>query len=754
MNDYILKVLNKPKKGLSRLEIYEKIERRISKEDSSFNGLSREMMSEIDKSLDELLKSADVVEVNGKYKAIKNTSFYKGVFHRLGYGTGKVVVDKSYMDKENNLIIKSDEYMIDAKSTSNALDGDVVLVDVESNGNRIYKILENYFIDVYGELNYDKDWGYNLKPVNKKLSEVFISISDEDVEKFKLYLGARVKVKLHRNKTNHFLLSDVIEELPHKDEPGKDIYWEALKHDMDNEFSDASWQQVRNLPSKVLDTDKIGRCDFTKDLIFTIDGSNTKDMDDAVSCKLLDNGNYLLGVHIADVSHYVKKNSPLDLDAYRKGTSTYAADTVKPMLPHELSNGICSLNPNTDRLTISCLMEINQSGEVVNYNIVKSIINSKLKMDYDTVNSILKDDIIPSRYNEFVDTLRLLEALSLKLRRNRLINGSIEFNVGDREIAFDEEGNMLGISDHINDIAENLIEECMVVANETVDKHLSKIGAPCLHRIHDVPSEEKVSGLIRFLNIIGHRYNTYSADECISNPKCMQKLINFVEDVSIGDNLSKKAIQTMSRARYSPNNIGHYGLGKENYCHFTSPIRRYPDLVIHRLLDEYHFNEDEDKITSLDLISIGKHTSLKEKDADEVERSVLRLKCAEYMQDYVGQDFNATVVEVVGSGLILELDNHMEAYATLQELNKEEGKAHFELETLSIKTNKNTYSFGDELNVKILKNNDVLPLHHSEKDKEEYLKDISSREDNLDDKKVYVSINSKINKYYPHIKKK
>ena len=757
MTDYVLKVLNKSKRGLTRDEIYEKVERRIKRDDSSFNSLSKEDVNEIDKVLNELVSNVDVIEMDNKYKAIKNTSFYKGIYHRFGNGKGRVVVDMSYLDKDNNLVVDNNEYLVDSKNSGNALDGDLVLIDVPPKGNaRIYKVINNCFEEIYGEIEYDQAWGYHLKPVNRKLNGVFISISDIEIEDKNLYTGARVKAKLdRRNNSNKFVLASVEEKLPHKDDPGKDIYWEALKFGMDNDFSEASWKQVESIPTKVLDSEKINRSDFTDDVIFTIDGVHTKDMDDAVSCKRLPNGNYLLGVHIADVSHYVKKYSPLDADAYRKGTSTYAFNTVIPMLPHELSNGICSLNPNVDRLTISCLMEINNSGEVVNYNIVKSVINSKLKMSYDKVNNVLKGEEFPSEYNDYVETLNLLNSVALILRKKRLLDGSIEFKVAEKEVLFDENDTMIGVGGRINDVAENLIEECMVVANETVDKHLSRLGAPCLHRIHDTPNQNKVSELIRLLNIIGYRYNTNNVNDCVNNPKCMQNLIDYVEEVSIGDNLSKKAIQAMSRAKYSPNNIGHYGLGKENYCHFTSPIRRYPDLVVHRLLDEYHFGEEEKKTTSLDLVSVGRHTSQKEKDADEVERSVFRLKCAQYMQDYVGEDFDATIVDVVGSGLIVDLDNNVECFISLDQLKEDEGSARFEIETLSMKTGQNTYHFGDRLNVKVLKNNDVLPLHYTEEDKENYKNTVSLKGDLLDDKKTYLKINNKIIDKVPgHIKTK
>ena len=758
MEQYVLRVLNKSKKALSLNEIYEKVERRIKKDDSSFNSLTNEMKEKINSTVDYLVKEVSVIEMDGKYKAIKNTSFYKGVYHKLDKGNGKVIVDKSYIDKDNNLVISSDEYYVERANGGTALDGDVVLVDVPFEGkgkNRIYKILDNYFEDVYGELEYDKDWGYCLKPVSRKLNDVRISISDQDVADNYLVVGSKIKVKINRdNNSKSFAFATVIEKFGHKDDPDSDVYWEALKYGMDDEFSDGSHKQVLETPKEVLDVDRIGRSDFTKEEIFTIDGVNTKDMDDAISIKRLDNGNYLLGVHIADVSHYVKINSPLDVDAYRKSTSTYAANTVIPMLPHELSNGICSLNPNVDRLTVSCIMEINNDGEVVNYNIVKSVINSKIKMNYDDVNKVLKGEVVTG-YEEYTDCLKLLSSLALRLFKKRIKNGSIEFGVGDKEISFDKDGNMIGVRSRISGLAENLIEECMVVANETVDRHLSSIGAPCLHRVHDTPNEEKVGELIRLLNIIGYRYHLNNANECVSNPKCMQKLIDYISEVSIGDNLSKKAIQTMSRAKYSPNNIGHYGLGKDNYCHFTSPIRRYPDLVDHRLLNEYHFNIESKDIKLLDLVTIGRHASQKEKDADNVERSVLGLKCASFMQDYVGEDFDATVSDVTPNGLILELDNCIEGHVSIEEIRRNEEKVRFEPETLSIKTSSNVYSFGDRLNVKVLKNNDVLPLHCSEEDKDKYLSYISDREDKLDNKKTYLKINNIIKKHdNSHIKRK
>ncbi len=766
IEDEILKVIKKSKKSLTKDEIVEKTRLRLSKKYMEEVTFSKESLSIIDNVINDYIACYDLIEIGNGYKYINNTSFHKGTFSILKNGNGVVVEDTSYI-KDNEIISQKEEYHVKKENVKGAHDGDFVLVEVIENGRRplikIDRILDNKLDVVYGEIYRHKDYGYYVKPVNKVYKDIFIPIDNDMMLEQKLVEGNRVRVKLSHTDTDasDFYRVVSLDKLSHRDEPGVDVFWEALRHGMDNDFSDESWKQVDWIPAEVLPSDRIGRSDFTDMETFTIDGKDTKDMDDAISCSRLNNGNFMLRVHIADVAHYVSKNSPLDKDAYRKSTSTYAGNKVIPMLPHELSNNICSLNPNVDRLTVTCSMEIDNEGNVCNYSIVNSVINSDLKMSYDKVNKILKNKTIcsnnrmnndkfnellknneiDSEYRPFTRTLLLMNQLALVLRKKRLRDGSIEFAVGDKEEIFDDDGMMIGARMRENDYAENLIEEFMIVANETVDKHLSRYGYPCLHRVHGRPNEDKVADLIRLLNILGYRFNMLDANDCVSNPKYMKQLAEFTASCGdLGDVLSSRLIRSMAKAKYSPNNIGHYGLGKNNYCHFTSPIRRYPDLVIHRILKETSLGDYHGKKISLaDLLLIGDYTSKKERAAADVERAVFDMNCASFLQDYVGERFTGTIIELGEKGLRIRLDNFMEGIVRFKEQ-----ETYYDPYIYSFSTEDEVYHFGDRLELEVLKNDDVLPLHHNEDEQTDYEQYVRENLDKIDNRNTYLKITGRI----------
>ena len=751
MEDYVLKVLKKSNKCLSKEEIIEKTIQRVIR-DKGIDEISQENRNKITDIIDSLINSYDLIELDTGYKLISKTSYHKGKLLIQNNGNGRVIEDKSYIDRDGKIVVLKIEYFVYKEFIRGAHDGDIVLVDVpygsKKGNNRVHKILESSHEYVYGEVLKDEQLGYYVRPVNNSLRNDFLMLSDDEVNSYQLVVGSRVKVHVNSDNANsNYHTCNIVEKLSHRDEPTDDIYWEALKYGMDNDFSNDSLEQVKNTPTKVLDTDRIGRFDYTNEETFTIDGIHTKDIDDALSCKRLPNGNVLLRVHIADVTHYVPYGSPLERDAYRKGTSTYLGGRVIPMLPHELSNGICSLNPGEDRLAITCNMEIDRNGNIVDHSIVKSVIRSDKKMSYDKVNDILKNGNIPQDYKEFVPTLKLLELISLILRKKRLKNGSVEFNVGDKELVYDDDYNLIGAVEKINDIAENIIEECMIAANETVDKHLSDRGFPCLHRVHGNPNQDRIEELIKILNVIGYRFNDLDAEDCISNPRNMQILADFVSNTGdLSFALGGKLIRGMSKAKYSPINIGHYGLGKEYYCHFTSPIRRYPDYIIHLILKDYVLNcEEKPRIRHTDLVEIGEHTSKKERDSADAERSVFDIKCASYLQDHVGEDFNGTIIDVNDKGLRVRLDNYMEGFVRLKDLRKSGDLFYFEPETLSLISSKDNYHFGDRINVRVLKNNDVLPMTNTEEDRSLYHQKILEKVDKIDNKNTYFNINCKIN---------
>ena len=461
--------------------------------------------------------------------------------------------------------------------------------------------------------------------------------------------------------------------------------------------------EVEKLPSEVKEEEMVGRRDLRDKTIFTIDGADTKDIDDAISLDMLENGNYSLGVHIADVSYYVKEGSEIYQEAMERGTSVYLADRVIPMLPHKLSNGICSLNEGVDRLAMSCVMEIDSKGNVVSYDIFESVIRSRKKMTYTDVNKIIEENIIPEGYEPFADTLIKMEELAQILRKHKVERGYIDFGIDESKIIVDETGKAIDIKLRNRGKGENLIEDFMIAANETVATCIYFMELPFIYRVHGEPNEEKINSFLTFVSSLGYTLSGKIKD---MHPKTMQSILNQLKDKKEFHILSSLLLRSMQKAIYDTNNIGHFGLASERYTHFTSPIRRFPDTTVHRLLRKYLFKAqiDKDSIMSEEqkLPYIAEHSSKKERDSIDCEREVDDMKKAEYMMDHIGEKYTGMISGITSFGMFIELPNLIEGLIKIDSLTDDVYTFDESTITLKGKKNKRGYRLGDNVDVVVV----------------------------------------------------
>ena len=722
MKDLVNSVLKKAKKPFSIEKIYEKIELLLSESNADFKGLSDENKQEINQCLDEGIRDYKYKKTpNGNYVLMSKTSFRKGTFYGTRKGDGTVSVINSYINGSGERIVNEEKYAISTDHVNGALDGDIVLIDTGNNiiKPHVIEIIDRNLENIQGEV-YRIGSSYFVKPMDKKKQGLLITLEGEAIE------GQIVSVKLKQQTSNNAYIGEITEVLGHVNEPGNDILFEAYKCGIDERFSDASLEQLKTIPKQVLPTEKIGRDDLTDWEIFTIDGADTKDIDDALSCRKLPNGNYLVGVHIADVAHYIKKGSALDRDVFKRGNSYYLGGKVIPMLPPELSNGICSLNPHVERLAKSCIMEVSPEAKVLHYDIKPTVIRSRKKMTYSDVNKILKDGIIPEGYEDHAETLKTLNELALILRKGRLENGATEFDRPELHIDMNDNHEIEGFSIRKCDLAENLIEEFMLLANETVDKHIKDNGYPGIHRVHDIPNQERLVEFYKLLDAVNMPFSKYTADECLYVPNAMQELAEHImQNERLANALALGLIKCNSRAIYSINDIGHFGLKKNDYTHFTSPIRRLADLITHRVIDNIADNSDELEYDDASLMEISAQATRTEKVSDNAEDAVLRMKCSEYMSKHIGEEFEGTIISVSDKNIVIQLDNLIEGRVLTKSLK---GPYIYNPESftlVSVDGNENYY-YGDRLRVRVKaasKEEKTIDFEIVEKIDENYIKD-------------------------------
>ena len=591
------------------------------------------------------------------------------------------------------------DVFIKSEHLNGAINNDFVEIDFST-----YKGNENAFVIKVLKRNLDNLVGEIIKVKNKLIFkaddeklDLIIKLTKESSRQ--LVEGHKVLVKVIRGLGKKEYLGEVVKIIGHKNDPGVDIISIALRHGIETEFNEAVINELKTIPNKVLEEEKIGRKDLTNELIFTIDGDDTKDIDDAISVER-NNENYILGVHIADVSHYVLMGTALYDAAYLRGTSSYLADTVIPMIPHQLSNGICSLNPDVERLTISCVMTINPSGKVIDYSIFPSIIKSKKQMTYKNVNKILEENIIPEGYEKYAENLKLMQELASILRAEKESRGYVDFGLDEAKIIQDENGKAIDVVKRDRGIGENLIEDFMIAANETIATHIANMDLPFIYRVHDIPNTEKIEDFKNLIKQMGYQLHTNLNK---ITPLTMQSILKELKDKKEFSILSDMLLRSMKKAIYSPNNIGHFGLASTNYTHFTSPIRRFPDLTVHRLLRTYLFEKRLDMETinynQKYLVDVAENSSEREVEAAEAERDVLAMKMAEYMESHVGEEYIGIISGVTNFGLFIQLDNLIEGLVHISTLD---GYYEYIPELLSLISENKRYRIGDTVKVKVI----------------------------------------------------
>lgn len=659
---------------------------------SEMGSLSVEEIGEVQKILNELVQKGEIYFTNkGKYILFENCQDIK---------IGEIDVNPKGF---GFLLLPGDDVHIEKNMLNGAIDGDTVIVEITERHpkleGRVLRIFKRNLNNLVGEIRYIHGKPFmNLEDKRKLIIEIDPKSCKDCVE------GTIVQASIIKEVRKNYYFARVSNIIGHKDDAGVDILTIAYKHEIYPDFSKSTLKEIESIPTEVVPKELEGRKDLTDEIIFTIDGADTKDIDDAISLTRK-GSNYLLGVHIADVSHYVKEGSSLNEDALNRGTSSYLADTVIPMIPHKLSNGICSLNEGVIRLTESCLMEIDHQGNIVNFDIFESYIKSKKKMTYKDVNEIVMHDEIPEGYEEFAGILKDMNELAHILRNRKEREGYIDFDLDEPKIICDENGRACEIQRRIQEDGEKMIEQFMVAANETVATCIANMDLPFIYRVHDVPSEEKIEDFLKFVSVLGYQVNAKIKN---ITPKTMQDILKQLKDKKEAEALSSTLLRSMKKAKYQRENIGHFGLASTCYTHFTSPIRRYPDLLVHRLLRRYLFDhEGYDKIDELatKIDYIAEQSSDRELKAIEAEREVDDMKMAEYMEGHIGEEFDGKISGLTNFGIFVELDNMVEGLIHISSIG--EDFYHYNSDIMAIvgDNSKELYRLGDKLRVKVIRAN-------------------------------------------------
>ncbi|TWT00221.1 ribonuclease R [Planomicrobium sp. CPCC 101079] len=635
---------------------------------------------------------------SNRYGVPERMNLMRGRFIGHAKGFGFVAPEEAGMD----------DVFIPPNEVNGAVNGDTVMIRISegSSGDRregaIIRILERGTTKVVGTFQDNRGFGFVVSDDKKMNIDIFIAKENT--------LGAvdghKVVVEITEWPNGHKSATGMVTQiLGHKNDPGVDILSIIHKYGIETEFPEDVLEQANNVPDTIDPADLTDRRDLRDQQIVTIDGADAKDLDDAVQVVKLEDGTYKLGVHIADVSHYVTEDSPIDREAYDRATSIYLTDRVIPMIPHRLSNGICSLNPQVDRLTLSCDMIFNDMGELLEHDIYQSVIRTSARMTYTDVYEILDNDNqeLKEKYADLVPMFELMGELAAILREKRDRRGAIDFDFKEAKVLVDEEGYPVDVVVRERTVSERLIEEFMLAANETVAEHFHRMEVPALYRIHEDPKPEKLQRFFEFVTNFGIVVKGTSNQV---HPAALQKIIRSIEGTPEEPVISTMMLRSMQQAKYSAESLGHFGLSTEFYTHFTSPIRRYPDLIVHRLIRTYLINKDLSRATIMhweaNMDEIAEHTSERERRAVDAERDTDALKKSQYMADKIGEEFDGVISSVTNFGLFIELPNTIEGLVHVS--NMTDDFYRFDDRSMMMigeRTNKQ-FRIGDEIKIKVI----------------------------------------------------
>ena len=678
------------------------------------------------KNLLEQLKEENIIYESKKHRF--------GLLSQFGLYIGTIdVKEKGYGFISSQSFEK--ELFVPKTDINSALNKDKVIFRIKnknidiSDEAVVVKVIERHLKTVVGEI---KSYYYRkvFEPIDKKIQLHF------EVDDFNMSVeGDIVKFKIDQFVSDEHVKGKIIEIIGNKNDVGIDIKSIAAKYDFYQDFNNETindLERVVNFYQEGGYEHEISKREKINKTIITIDGEDAKDLDDAVSIEQLDNGNYLLGVYIADVSYFVQENMPLDEEALSRGTSVYLVDRVIPMLPHKLSNDLCSLNEKTPKLVMACLMEINNNGDVVNYEIKEAVIETKHRMSYTNVNKIIDNDLeIKEKYKDIVNDVILMNKVAHILSNKRAKNGALNFEIPEAKIIVDEKGYPIDVQLRERYEGEKLIEQFMLTANETVATCINQMDLPFIYRVHDEPKQDKLQSFKKLLK--NTKYNINIRNNQKVTPKVLQTIMDEVNDYAINTTL----LRMMAKAKYDVYNIGHYGLASDCYTHFTSPIRRYPDLLVHRLLKKYLINGEvtiEDQKNNFNMISIrAEQSSKRERDAIECEYEVNDMKMAQFMENHIGEEFQGTVSSITSFGMFVTLHNSIEGLIRLGDMKDYYYEYNSTLMCLTGRHTNNIYRLGDTVKVKCIDANktkkeiDFIISSKSNKNMLKYSKNLSGR---------------------------